>query len=137
MDDACDNDPDDWDLQWDSYGGDADVAYNCLYEYSCGETENIPEKMLMGIKDVIKENKLSDYDIEKSVCRLGLIDSDGQEDYILPNSWDEIHEMYMWYEELEDQNVSIIINAEEGDFFYNSNEVSIIEAPINQLKSEE
>ena len=58
--------------------------------------------------------------------------------YQLENQPDEIKEMFMWYEELEDQNVSsIIINAEEGDFFYNPNEVSIIEAPINQLKSEE
>lgn len=58
LDDACDNDPDDWDLQWDAYGGDAAVAYNCLYEYSCGETKNIPEKMLMGIKDVIKNSQI-------------------------------------------------------------------------------
>lgn len=138
LDDACDNDPDDWDLQWDAYGGDAAVAYNCLYEYSCGETENIPEKLLMGIKDVIKNKKLTDFDIAKSVNLLGVIDSDGQDDYFFPISWDEIKDMFMWYEELEDQNVSsIIINAEEGDFFYNPNEVSIIEAPINQLKSEE
>ena len=48
-----------------------------------------------------QEYLLSDYDIEKSVCLLGFIDADGQEEYMRPNSWDEIQEMYVWYEELE------------------------------------
>ena len=81
---------------------------------------------------------LSDYDIEKSVCLLGFIDADGQEEYMRPNSWDEIQEMYVWYEELENQNISsIAIDADEGDFFYNKNEIAVIEAPINQLKDDE
>ncbi len=138
VDDACDAVPGDWDLQWDAYFRDCDVAYGCLYDYICGDTENIPEKLLKGIENVIKENNLSDYDLEKTVCRLGIVDSNGNEEYIIPNYWSEIQELYTWYEELNDSDTnSIIVEADEGDFFYNSNEVAIVEAPINQLKDEE
>ncbi len=138
VDDACDEVSDDWELQWDACYGDCDVAYDCLYEYISGETENIPEKILKGIENVIKDKNLSDYDIEKSVCLLGIIDSSGQEEYINPNFWSEIQELYIWYEELNDTDTnSIILEASEGDFFYNSNEVAIVEAPINQLKDDE
>lgn len=55
-----------------------------------------------------------------------------------PNSWNEIKEMYVWFEELENQNISsIMIDANEGNFFYNQKEVAVIEAPINQLKNNE
>lgn len=138
VDDACDPVPDDWDLQWDAYDGDCDVAYDCLYDYLCGDTENIPERLLKGIENIIEKEKLSDYDIEKSVCLLGVIDADGQEEYMHPNSWNEIKEMYVWFEELENQNISsIMIDANEGNFFYNQKEVAVIEAPINQLKNNE
>lgn len=135
VDDACDPVHDDWDLQWDAYNGDSDVAYDCLYEYLRGDTNNIPEKVLHGIEKMMEKEKLSDYDIEKSVCLLKVIDADGQEEYMDPIDWDYIHEIYMWYEELEDENVSSIgIDTEEGNFFYNSNEVAVVEAPITQLK---
>ncbi len=137
VEEACDAVPDDWDLQWDAYDGNCDVAYDCLYDYLCEGTENIPERLLQGIKDVIKNNNLSDYDLEKSVCLLGVIDADGQEEYMFPNLWSQIQELFDWYEELNEQNVSsIIVEADEGDFFFNSNEVAVIEAPINQMKND-
>ncbi len=136
VDDACDPVPGDWDLQWDACDGDCDVTYDCLYEYICGDTKDIPERLLKGIKNIIEKEKLSDYEILKSVWYLGVIDTDGQEEYMDPLSWEHIHEMYMWYEELEDENVSsIIIEAEEGKFFYNTKEVAVVEAPITQLKN--
>lgn len=135
VDEACDAVPDDWDLQWDAYDGNCDVAYDCLYDYLCGNTQNIPERLLQGIERVIKNEKLSDYDLEKSVCLLDIIDADGQEEYMCPNFWSQIQELYNCYEELDEQNVPfIIVEAEEGDFSFNSNEVAVIEAPINQLK---
>ena len=138
VDEACDSVPDDWDLQWDAYDGNSDVAYDCLYDYMCGETANIPEKLLKGIENMIKKEKLSDYDLEKSVSLLGIVDSDGQEEYVHPDFWSQIEELYDWFDELNEQNItSIIVDADEGDFFYNSDKVAVIEAPINKLKDGE
>lgn len=138
VDEACDEVHDDWDLQWDAYSGHSDESYRCLYDYYCGDTTDIPEKLLAGIESMIKEEKLSTEDIAKSVCYLGIVDSDGQEEYVNPNFWTQLQELYEWSDELEDGSVSsIIIDAEEGNFFYNSSEVAVIEAPINQLKDDE
>lgn len=138
VDDACDAVPNDWNLQWDAYEGNPDEFYKCLYEYQCGITADIPEKLLKGIEETIRNEKLTDEDISKSVSYITVIDSEGNEDNLLPLEWFEIQQLYTWWEELEDKdNSSIIIISEEGDFFYNSAELAIIEAPLNQLNSED
>lgn len=138
LDDACDAVSGDWDLQWDAYEGHSNEYYKCLYDYFDDETENIPENLLKEIENMVSEQNLTDDDIARAVNNLGVIDSDGQEEYVNPNFWTQMQELYEWWDELEDDSVSsIIIDADEGNFFYNPNEVAIIEAPINKLKDDE
>jgi len=138
LDDASDSVDSDWDVQWDAYEGHSNVFYQSLFDYYCDETENVPEKLLQEIKDIVNEKKLTDIDIAKAVSWLTVIDSDSHEDYIQPNFWTQIQELYEWWDELETDAVSsIIIDSEEGNFFYNPDEVAIIEAPINRLQDDE
>ncbi len=138
VDDACDEVFEDWDLQWDAYEGNSDTFYNCLYEYILGDTKNIPKNLLLGIENLKKEENISDFDLEKSVCLLEVIDIDGHEEYMNPNFWSQLQDVFVWYEELDDLKFSsILVDAFEGTFFYNTNEIAIIEAPINCLKNDE
>ena len=83
-----------------------------------------------------------DYNIQTMAAVLGdvnkIVDSDGHEEYVHPDFWSQIEELYDWFDELNEQNItSIIVDADEGDFFYNSDKVAVIEAPINKLKDGE
>jgi len=136
--DEADDPTEDWNYTWDSCGGVNPEFYKALEEYYFDNNEeNIPAPLLKSIKETIREEKLSEEDIEDLITNARIFLNDGSVESKFLYECKELTEriescIYDFEGELTPAIITIETGAEEC--FYNADEVSLIEIPLIKYK---
>jgi len=136
--DEADDPTEDWNYTWDSCGGVNPEFYKALEEYYFDNNEeNIPAPLLKSIKETIREEKLSEEDIEDLITNAQIFLNDGSVESKFLYECKELTEriescIYDFEGDLTPAIITIETGAEEC--FYNADEVSLIEIPLIKYK---
>ena len=136
--DEADDPTEDWNYSWDSSGGINPEFYKALEEYYFDNNEeNIPAPLLKSIKETIREEKLSEEDIEDLITNARIFLNDGSVESKFIYECKELTErIESCIYDFEGELVPAVITIETGaeECFYNADEVSLIEIPLIKYK---
>lgn len=140
LDEAADEFPDDWDLEWHEFGYESLEIYDALEAYQnelyYPDTEKqLSENLKETIKKIISDRKLNDDDILKLTSSIRIFFNDGKMEPYTLSAFDFIDDILYPILSADECPKTITIDHDDFSMYIPTDSVSLIEFPL--LKANE
>lgn len=135
LDDACDRPDDDWDLEWHEYRTYSPEFFTALEKYEADEKDEISESLKKEIQSTIEEEKLDYENIADLTMNITVRLRNGKKETFYPDSFEDYAD-YVFNLDSDNQDIldTIMLFCDSGDYYFNGDEVAVIEVPISKYQ---